>query len=249
MSISQNSSIQNLHSLYQYIGNKKNVVDFNIEDNYCFIQSHYSAWPNVIYNLKNKFNVDEKEVQEISNKIVSKELPALALIYNDATNTRLLKEYGFYTIEQWVLMELNLESEIKYVNNNCNIVRTEIELQSWLNVVQRVLFANKTLDIRIFQYLMQKTTSFFYIIQNNEVVGTTLAYVDENNIAGIYMVCLNEQYRGKSLAKQLMNFTLKYLQKRSINKVVLQSTKEGIGLYKNLLFKESGIINLIYKIK
>ena len=249
MSILQNNSIQNLHSLYQCIGNIENIVNINITDKYSFIQSYHSVWPNAIFNLKNNCIEDEIEIQKISNKIVSKQLPELVLVYNNATNTKLLKANGFYTIEQWTLMELNLETEIKNETSNCHVVSTEIELQCWLNIAQSVLFSNKVLDIKIFQYLMQINTHLFYILHNNEVVGTTLTYVDENEVAGIYMVCINEEYRGKSFAKQLMNFTLHYLQKNKISKVVLQSTKAGLGLYKSLLFKEVGTVNLIYKIK
>lgn len=249
MSILQNSSIQNLHSLYRYIGSNKEVANFNRNLNFSFIQSHDSAWPNAIYDLKNNCVEEEKEIQKISHKIESKKLPALALVYNDSTNTKLLKANGFYTIEQWILMEFSLENIVEINNTNCNIVSTEIELQNWINIVQSILFSNKKLDLKIFQYLMQTDTHLFYISQNNKIVGTTLAYIDENNVAGIYMVCINEQYRGKSLAKQLMNFTLNFLQKNKIKKVVLQSTKAGRGLYENLLFKETGITNLIYKIK
>jgi len=249
MTILENNSIQNLHSLYQHIGNNKSVVNSNIVDNYSFIQSYNSAWPNAIYNVKNNCIEDEKQLQEISSKILAKELPALALIYNSKTNTNVLKSQGFYTIEQWILMEVNLDTEVDNNNNNCHVVSSKVELQSWLCLVEQVLFGNKTLDIRIFEYLMQANTHFFYVKQNDQIVGTTLAYIDENNLAGIYMVCINEQFRGKSLAKQLMKFTLNYLQEKSIKKVVLQSTKAGLGLYTSLLFKETGIINLIFKIK
>lgn len=249
MSILQNNSINNLHSLYKCIGTNKAIANIGINDNFSFIQSYNSVWPNTIYNFKNNCIEDEKIVKEISDNIIAKKLPELALVYHDTTNTKLLKTNGFYTIEQWILMELNLERNIEFEVSNCQIVSTETELQSWLNVAQNVLFSNKRLDIKIFQHLMQSKAQLFCIKQKNEVVGTTLAYVDEHNVAGIYMVCINEQYRGKSLAKQLMKFTLNYLQKNNINKIVLQSTKAGLGLYTNLLFKETGITNLIYKIK
>lgn len=247
-------SIANLHLLFKHIGSNHTLVNYTETDKYSSIQTMDSAWPNAIFNFNNDVLQNESEWQNLSSAIIDKKLPALCMVCSDGINSPLLKKYGFYTIEQWRLMSFDLDENPAFRNSflenyNFGLVKSEYDLNGWVDTVRNSLFQNKQLDKNIFLFLSSSGSELIYIRKYNEIVGAAMVYYDQNETAGIYMVCINPEERGFGLGKALVIFTLEQIKKRKINKIVLQSTKAGLNLYLKTGFTASGICNLIYKIK
>ena len=249
MEIIKNKSIFNLHSIYSTIGKSSNLCSYTQNNNFFSISSYESIWPNAIFNLQNEFNVDE-----VVEGINTQKFSSLILKYDNDFNVVELKNKGFYLIEQWTLMQLLLKKKSLNITNEILDVESckaenEVEILSWIKAVETNLFSNKKLSPKIVYHLLQNKAELYYIKFNNEIVATTLVYIDENNIAGIYMVSTNKIQRGKGFGSTIINFALSKIMEKNIETVVLQSTKLGYSLYKKLNFIDTGVCNLIYKLK
>lgn len=256
MRILTNKSLINLHSLFKHIGSDAGLVHY-LESDFIFsIQSKHSAWPNALFNLEDSVLENEAQLGKITEGVQRKIFPPLILLYSDSINTPLLKKNGYYMIDQWVLMELITSGNFAAFEKSDDlqgitfgIIATESELNEWLKIASQNLFPNKILDKNIFSFLMSSSSQLFSLKKGNQIIGTSLIYYDEKDIAGIYMVSINREQRGLGLGKRLLNYTLNNIRQKNIENIVLQSTKAGLKLYQNLGFSKTGICNLFYKIK
>lgn len=252
MGVLQNDSINNLHALYKVLTGYKEKIAGNENHNFNSIQCESSVWPNLIYSNKEDFLSEHEIVAQIAESIDNKTLPALIFVNNKIHDYESFKKSGFYVIDQWTLMEFKMnESYVLSELSGFSIgkISSDTEVFEWVSVVSQNLFSNKKIDKDIFIYLMSNNCELFFIRNENKIVGTTLVYYDLNKVAGIYMVSVSPEFRRFGLAKLLMKYTLNCIKQNKAEKVILQSTKAGLPLYKKLEFSETGTTDLLYKLK
>lgn len=245
-----NKSLFNLNSLYKLISKYNEVDLFSKNGTYSSIKLKHSAWPNANYNfIENIFDTDA-HINKFATEITSNNLPLLSLTHHQFCDEESLKKNGFYIIDKWVCMDLDIENTVIDIVNDDNIsIVQEEEIDKYLSCAETVLFGNKKLNKGLFSFLLNNKVKLFAIMQNGIAISTTLTFIDENNVAGIYMVSSLKEYQGKGLGKRLMSFTLQQIKNKNVKQVTLQSTRAGVKLYTKLGFTQNQPINLIYKLK
>ena len=238
---------ENLASLYSFIGS--NVAGFNFmnENGLSYVSSNGSCWPNCFWNIQQ----DENRLKEIFGirKILSTN--PLFITTDDKDLEMLLKKQRCFPVDQWKGMYKLINENIKSNENISSLYKVEVlenKIDDWTNFVSKELFKGKGLDKEIFFALKENGAKFLAILDNGNIIGSTLIYFDINRIGSLYMVCVNGNYRGMGLGKLLVNHGLNIINQKGIDIALLQSTKLGFNLYKSLGFIESNTYNLFIKI-
>lgn len=245
--------LENLYSLYSIIGSNKDLGGLYENNDFKYVFSSISIWPNAFFDLN--MNTISPDLIDFAFSERNLKSPLPVFITNEDKNLiQVFRNRGYLPIERWTGMEMELNqnySESKFENNNYEfrIISTTYELSEWTSLVSRELFSNKNLPIIIFSFLITNKNECFGLFYNNRMIGSVLIYYGEMNIAGIYMTCIDKEYRKKGLGKILISNTIDHIRKSKKNKIVLQSTKAACLLYKNLGFTTIKNYNLFWKIK
>ncbi|MBS1557222.1 MAG: GNAT family N-acetyltransferase [Bacteroidetes bacterium] len=245
-------NINNLYSLLDsFYGNKHGVSVIKTQ-NYTVVASETSVWPNIIYRTDEGIFTDNL-IEEFIYIIKKNNFSDLILLENSTQSYLKLKDKGFFPIEKWIGMTYNNFANIPNVvcETNVDIFVTIIDsdLEKWAEVVSVTLFNKKIFDTQIVKYLISKGAQIVIAKSFNVVIGTALIWIDENNIAGIYMVSVIEKYRGMGVGRKITRHCLKIILERNINLCILQATKLGVYMYENIGFERTGSCFLYKKIK
>jgi N-acetylglutamate synthase-like GNAT family acetyltransferase len=246
-------NLSNLFSLYNLIALKNDSVIINKNENFSIIVANNSIWPNTIFKVCAKELTDEI-ITEIEKSIKSYSVKPLLLLENEADSLARVRKNGFLPIDQWVCMyhEEGLGSKKSIVNPSVfsiSLLRNNVDLNEWVNLVSESMFNNKKLDESIFKLLMDSGIELVVVKLENKIIGSAMIYFDENNIAGIYLVSVSKAHRKQGIGKQIINFCFECIRLHKVSYCVLQATRQAVSLYENLEFKKTGTFNLYLKVK
>lgn len=244
-------NLRNLFSLYHLIASKCEKIKKYDRGIYKIIMAESSVWPNAI------FNIDLNSQPQIFLENINKDLkrfsvkPILISQHSDE-EIDFLRRNDFLLIDRWTGMSLNLSDQTSsFFSNEFGIACREVnenDLDIWLKILTEGLFANRVLSLDIFSTLMASGSSRFILLEKDSVaLGCSMIFYDDDNTAGIYMVCIKKEERGKGYAKHLLGYTLDVIRSLNKSKVVLQSTRMGVPLYKSFNFNVENIYNLFIK--
>jgi GNAT superfamily N-acetyltransferase len=229
--------------------------DLLIEDykqNYSMILSKNGAWPNAVYNLKGMSFVNDFFQSSIGTKINQQQVFFLIDSENKEQIDVLVKS-GIKVVDYWLSMYLYLEKEILIdipTGIDISIIVEEGEsLNQWVGLVARELFNSKSLDSKVFNYLLAHNVELVLMKKAGQVIGSSLIYYNTNKEACIFMVAIDKAHRGLGLGRLIMDYSLSRMKRRNIERCLLQSTRLGIPLYNSLGFKEDGRYYWMIKIK
>jgi ribosomal protein S18 acetylase RimI-like enzyme len=88
-----------------------------------------------------------------------------------------------------------------------------------------------------------KKNNFYFVAEDKKIIGCIRASIVDLDLAEIRTLCVDEQYRGKGIAKQLVKTALTCLKKKKMRKVVARTksdNKEAISLFKSFGFEQEG---------
>ncbi len=253
MELTGNRNLANLFSLYNWIGRHFNESSLHERREYSILKTNNSAWPNITYNLV-PTAINDTVLEAIIQDAGVLNTTPLIILEDTSSDSTSFRKNGFLLADRWLGMEMTLatggrDEDEKYPLE-LSIVETEQELTEWTNLVSQVLFNGKPLCERLFRQLNSKKKADLIIAKNKDrIVGTTMIYYDEENVGGIYMVCVSKEEQGKGIGRTVMNFTLQQTQQKKIETCVLQATRKAISLYENLGFKKTEYYNLYLKVK
>lgn len=222
-----------------------------------YLDEYNDDYLNIAINLKAK-NIDEfkrdfSSIKKIMNSINRK---ASLVIHNTELISKIkCNEFGLEISDDSVwLMIKNLKNVPRYKSdilvNVSKITSNEIEyypdkvkkgfLKSNENDPYDGLSKSVVDAIKRSCYIKSPFTTEHYVARhNNNIIGTiTIMY--EKEIAYIYNVTTDINYRNKGVCKELMSYVLSRLNELGIDQAVLQ-TEKGFypeRIYKNLGFKE-----------
>ena len=97
---------------------------------------------------------------------------------------------------------------------------------------------------------MKKNNFFFAAVDNEKIIGCIRASIVDIDLAEIRTLCVDETYRGKGLATELLQTSLDFLKKKKMRKVVARSkadNKEAIRLFEKLGFEKEGYFKEHYR--
>lgn len=217
-----------------------------------FIKHENSAWPNVVYNIKSE-KADKSLFDSISCLIADNLLQPLVFCDSDSVEPNAFKENKFLPVDQWTKMQLDLNSYVPRTIDpafSCSSILLNGRLHDWLEIVSQTLFNGKKLDLLLFSEMLALSQFKFHIgFVRGVPVTASLVFIDNTNVAGVYMVSTLSPHQGKGYARMLLDFVFSDLLNCGVNKCVLQSTKAGLKLYTQMGFKSFGYLNLYWKLK
>ncbi len=130
-----------------------------------------------------------------------------------------------------------LTSDIRKVANPQMVDEFATILASaWTPPDNQVISYYKTIAPSMIQN--PNNVGFYLYYQNSKPVAVMEIFPTDQNTAGIYNLVTLAAYRGAGIATKLMQFALSHLAQTGYSKVVLQSSEDGLSIYKKLGFDE-----------
>jgi GNAT superfamily N-acetyltransferase len=234
----------NLYELLDYL-HEIGVADKLSSDKHNFegFRTNESAWPYL--TVCKSFS--KEEVTILTGLVSNESYPSLLILGDDCLGVdEDLTEAGFRKISFWANMFLEIRQTM-YVQDQDISVREvmPVEIDAWLDVVTKVLFANKTLDKNIFVSAYRNgRVRMFGAFMGTKLVGTVMLFL--GTLPGLYMVAVDKEYRKRGIATMLVGHTSDFLNKEGYDMLVLHSTAEGYSFYKSMGFNDVGKMNLYY---
>lgn len=222
-----------------------------------YLEEYDDDYLNIAINLKAKnieeFRKDFRLIKKTMNSINRK--ASLIINNSDLINTIHCNEFGLRISDDSVWLIINNLKDVPIYKSDIlvNVSKiTATEIQCYPNIVNKGFLKNNENDpydgltISIIDAIGRSChtnglfiTEHYVARYNNNIIGTiTIMYAKE--IAYIYNVTTDINYRKKGICKELMSHVLLRLNKLGIDQAVLQ-TEKGFypeKIYKNLGFKE-----------
>jgi GNAT superfamily N-acetyltransferase len=225
----------NLFEFWSFVGQQNDV--YSEYSNYKAVSVTGSDWPNRIYALDDQlYSFDE--IIRLSNQY---KLPNIITTHkhkNILTFNKIQKRFT------QVNMSLDLMTYHAEISKNHNIyqIETKSDAFEFANIASES-FGYKV-DGRIV-YPVSKDNSIcklFIFREKNESYGCGIIFFDNRNVAGLHMIGTIPSGRGKGIGKSM---TEKLIDEALINnskQCVLNASKMGESIYKNLGFTNFGLL-------
>lgn len=221
-SIEQN--IFNLTSLWKLAGEKSGTYASYGSVNLSFLNP--GQWPNKLW-IEGKLTPEKLHTAKMLG--MGKNL-RLALWQEDHIKSDWNSvKYGFEMDSK--LTGMSLEGS-KIPDFNSEIQLTQISTFEGATEWSDLFFASFGYQLIPSTLLhLRNEVEFFLAKKEEEVFGTGMVYIDSAGVAGIYSLGILPWYRGRNLAGPLLKALLHSIQKKKVNKIILQSSDMGLGLY------------------
>src|SRR5688572_32361821 len=218
----------NFRSLLTAIGAFDGSV-FIKRDGYSVIKVPGSVWPNMIFDV-NSDAVNDAMADSVIADIKQYNIQPLLMCGDNAIAA--FKGKGFMPIDRWLNMHLAIDFTPDTWDNAIaiSLVEQGDDIAAWAKVVAKILFNSKPLNEAIFSRLNELNADIVVAKIDNEIVGTTLIYYDDTGTAGLYMVGVVEEHRGKRIGRMLLDASMELILARGNDLCILQSTKKGLPL-------------------
>jgi ribosomal protein S18 acetylase RimI-like enzyme len=253
VAVSQPENLDNLFSLYSFLGNVCEGVTVVSYEGFKVVHSETSGWPNISFDVGGS-TFNEDTVERITGAMVAlKQRPTIILPY-DPGQTGILRKAGYLPTDQWTGMSYRFNPHVSSPSmpegdiSVFSIADTD-GICAWTAVVNETLFERQNVDPGLFQCMVMNGTELVGISVGAEWAGSAMIYSDVDGRSGIYMVSIRGIYRNRGLGRSIMNYCLQQIERRGVSKCYLQSTRAGLDLYKSLGFKEFDKYIIYCKIK
>lgn len=249
MTYSQN----NIDQLFQLIGRFPNQ-HYGQSACFDFIKTTDCIWPNQLINFRATVNEVDAVLNQIEIDSENGEIPSLLMlnpIINGNSIINQIKKRD-YKLSQWMAMTHDLKTIEKpsvISDFEIKLVERKSDLGEWLKIVESELMANHSLNTDVFNQLLENNNCFFYLgFNRKQPVATSFLYVNDQE-AGVYLVSTKKSHRKKGIGKEMTRECLLKSKELKCNRVDLQATEFGRGVYQSLGFENQGIIDVFRVLK
>ncbi len=247
-------SLQNMFELFSQFQGFEDFV-FNKSSNLSSIKAGSSDWPNYTYDLNLLDNGVDSIIRDIVLKIQKFEVSPFLLLLKDSYDIEEnFYNHGIKKIETWPIMTINVNDLDVFnakLSGNSDVfclVETERDLSIWFNLVKKVLFNKRKLNIEHFRK-MQFDKQFDLLLIKNQEEGIAASLVfSGDKYAGLYMVATEDSFRGKGYGKYITKKAVETAKFHGKSFLTLQSSRMAYQMYKNIGFKTLGEIDVYWMI-
>lgn len=242
--------IGNLYALYQTIADSFHESYIKKFTHFSVIKTQESIWPNIAYELDEEYPGDVL-IKEIITAMDGMSMKPFVIAKDSKPSVDYFKINRLWPIERWTAMQMNIPFAKKEIKIDSGIAIQNLtgeDAVSWTRIVSNSLFGGKQVNHEIFISLQETGVELVTLTFNLEIVGTTMIFLDKEGIAGLYMVCIDEKYRGKGFGRLLVEYCINQLVDLKVKKCVLHATMAGIPLYSAIGFSTGTNYNLYWKI-
>jgi len=245
-------SLGNLFSLYRAVS-KRNPKAFAVENRFCsYVGCEGSVWPNLFFDFT-VVGISQEVCDCIKVEIEERKLASLLIMEENKLNLELLKKNGFFPVDKWVGMTLDLPKQYKSTGTMTGVALEEVgdngDIDLFLEVVSAELFSGKTLERSVFASLISTGQKLYLLKVEQEVVGAAMTFFDHSGCAGLYMFCIRKPFQRNGLGKEFLDLIISRLSKQGYDKLVLQATKSGFPFYLKSKFEVIQNYYLLMKLK
>ncbi|MFZ3589653.1 GNAT family N-acetyltransferase [Bacillus sp. DJP31] len=212
------------------------------------LQWFVSTFQNVlIFDFDTDVSTVMKKIQEVKDQFEGK-IEAICCLVHDFSKPNNLKQQllqkGFVHADDLVGMSLKLETRnipVKTSKLNVKKVEDEDSQNMWVQIICQVFELEEYKD-SFKQVNVEENYAYqHYIGYENGVAVAVISLLLAEGVAGIYWVGTTEIARGKGYATELMERAHAEAISNGYHVAVLQSSKEGLGLYERLGYKKDYI--------
>ena len=224
-----NQIINNLYEFWKQIGSLSNKLTET--EYYSTVSMDDSDWPNRIFNLNDKFDVNK--ILKLSKE---EKLPEIITV-NKSNDLRVNPNFQLLFVQK--NMALNVKSITKELSKNSNIkrVKTKIDSISFAKTASESFKYRVDSDI-VYKIVNNSETIRLFIYQdNNGCLGCGIVFFDSNNNAGLHMIGTLPKERGKGIGKSITDRLLIEAKEKNMNFCVLHASLMGESIYRKLGFE------------
>ena len=224
-----NQIINNLYEFWKQIGSLSNKLTET--EYYSTVSMDDSDWPNRIFNLNDKFDINK--ILKLSKE---EKLPEIITV-NKTKDLRVNPNFKLLFVQK--NMALNVKSITKELSKNSNIkrVKTKIDSISFAKTASESFKYRVDSDI-VYKIVNNSETIRLFIYQdNNECLGCGIVFFDSNNNAGLHMIGTLPKERGKGIGKSITERLLFEAKEKNMNFCVLHASLMGESIYRKLGFE------------
>lgn len=242
--------MNNLHGLYKDLSKSRLISCLTLTP-FTIVNSFTSSWPKIIYLEKKENKINNEQILFLSNEIQKGGMPRTIILNENVLSDGIINNFSECNckpISRWenMIYDKNYShTQLLIKDWQIRLVRDKQELNEWVTIVESVLFDNQKIDSEILAYGIKRGfISLFLGYYQNQPIATSMIYYGCE--AGIYMVATLPMFRNRGFARSLMDRMHVAAVKRGYERVVLQSTKEGLALYKSCGYQSIGKMCLFY---
>ncbi|TDK47958.1 GNAT family N-acetyltransferase [Algoriphagus formosus] len=182
-------------------------------------------WPNKLW-IDGELTSEKLEII----RSIGKDKPLGLGLWEDGFSDKLLAKIGFQPNMELIGMSADLTNFTR--SGQLDVMLKKINSAEEASIWSKVFFDSFGYEILAPTILALKEKVDFYTALFEETpIGTSMIFHDSEGIVGIYSIGVAPAFRGKGLANQLFEATLSEVKKTGANKVVLQASAMGMGLY------------------
>jgi len=230
-----NKIVENLYEFWAFIGRVNDSIIAN--DEYSYVKISDSDWPNRIYDFK----TGKIDLKKILSGIKSGILPNAVVI--DKPNSAICNSDLKLFLEQ-ENMALDLKNyQITEINNVViELVKSSTEAEIFAETASKSFNYHVNKDL-IFSLTIEPERVKLFIAQvDGEYLGCGIIYFDSYGNAGLHMIGIKPEGRGKGIGKAMTSKLLNEAKKSGASYCVLHASKMGKPIYGKLGFEGYGKI-------
>ncbi len=239
---------RNYTSLYETAGQYAECP-MVIGDKFSWVNNDH-IWPNRLYGL----NVSEEEVDDVLEKVVSGmrsgEYPEVLTtsMYTRPVNFEpYFEKHGLVKLFDAAGMAVDLEMGLKEgfepgIDLEISRVTEKEEIREWCSIVMEALFhrpaSMMTPYHKAISSLVDNGSIHCFIGRHQgKAVSTSMLFISDKDVAGIYHVSTLEGYRGYNIGKCITLAPLQFAREQGCRVGVLFATHQGEFIYRKLGFE------------
>lgn len=229
--------IEHLFEFWKHIGHNGGFL--KKEKGFNSTHPSKNSWPNKIFNV----NVEDLDLNDLKQKILSKKLPNSVAVYEQESPRKILTSNGY-----------GITSTLKAMALTTNgILYDNIKASDFLEVSSEHdagLFADAASES--FGYSVKPSTinplykdpafKLYLGKYKDSFPSCGIVYLDKNGVSGIHMIGTKADHRGLGLGKKMTQLLVNEAIKNQSKKVYLVASQAGERIYTKMGFETYGVL-------
>ncbi|WP_282053413.1 GNAT family N-acetyltransferase [Maribacter luteus] len=229
--------IEHLFEFWKHIGHNGGFL--KKEKGFNSTHPSENSWPNKIFNV----NVEDLDLNDLKQKILSKKLPNSVAVYEQESPRKILTSNGYGVTSTLKAMALTTNG-ILYDNIKASDfleVCSEHDAGLFAEVASGS-FGYPVKPATIIPLYKDPAFKLYLGKYKDSFPSCGIVYLDKNGVSGIHMIGTKADYRGLGLGKKMTQQLVNEAIKNQSKKVYLVASQAGERIYSKMGFKTYGVL-------
>lgn len=229
--------IEHLFEFWKHIGHNGGFL--KKEKGFNSTHPSENSWPNKIFNV----NVEDLDLNDLKQKILSKKLPNSIAVYEQESPRKILTSNGYGITSTLKAMALTTNG-IFYDNIKASDF-LEVSSEHDAGLFAEVASGSFGYPVKTATIIpLYKDPAFKLYLgkYKDSFPSCGIVYLDKNGVSGIHMIGTKADYRGLGLGKKMTQQLVNEAIKNQSKKVYLVASQAGERIYSKMGFKTYGVL-------